>query len=170
MTNINLNFEDTFEGGIADGNYEVIITKMGEDATKSGTEYVDVRLTIRNDVNQKHKNQIIFHKIWKAKATGKYNMRNFNTLGKAAQLQKTSFNTFDELLNEFVGKVLKVNVKNETSEYNGQTYENLNVKNMTKTDFPQIAHQFRTDDSNAAQANNPFTTDTPNVQEENLPF
>ena len=156
MTNINLNFEDTFEGGIADGNYEVIITKMGEDATKGGTEYVDVRLTIRNDVNQKHKNQIIFHKIWKAKATGKYNMRNFNT--------------FDELLNEFVGKALKVNVKNETSEYNGQTYENLNVKNMKKTDFPQIAHQFKSDDNNAAQANNPFASDAPNVDTDNLPF
>ena len=170
MTNINLNFEDTFEGGIADGDYEVVITKVGEDATKGGTEYVDVRLTIRNDIDQKHKNQVIFHKIWKTKATGKYNMKSFNTLGAAAQLQKTSFSTFEELLNEFVGKPMKVRVKNETSEYNGNSYENLNVKNMKKTSFPNVQHQFKTDDSNAAQANNPFTSDTPNVDTDNLPF
>ena len=170
MKNINLNLEDTFEGGIVDGDYEVIITKVDEEATKGGTEYVDVRLTIRNDIDQKHKNQVIFHKIWKAKATGKYNMKSFNTLGAAAQLQKTSFSTFEELLNEFVGKVLKVRVKNETSESNGQTYENLNVKNMKKTEFPNVQHQFKTDDSNAAQANNPFTIDTPNVDTDNLPF
>ena len=170
MTNINLNLEDTFEGGIADGDYEVVITKVGEDATKGGTEYVDVRLTIRNDIDQKHKNQVIFHKIWKAKATGKYNMKSFNTLGAAAQLQKTSFATFEELLNEFVGKPMKVRVKNEKSEYNGNTYENLNVKNMKKTEFPNVQHQFKTDDSNAAQANNPFTSDAPNVDTEDLPF
>lgn len=167
MTNINLNLEDTFDGSIEDGDYEVVITKVGEDATKGGTEYVDVRFTIRNDVDQKHKNQIIFHKIWKAKATGKYNMKSFNTLGKFARLTKTSFNSFDELLNEFVGKILKVKVANETSEYNGKTYENLNVKNMTFTAFPELAHQFKTEDK---QESNPFATNTPDIQDDDLPF
>ena len=34
-----------------------------------------------------------------------------------------------------VGKPLKVTVKNETSEYNGKTYENLNVKRIEKSEL-----------------------------------
>lgn len=171
MTNITLNFEDTFEGGIQDGVYEVIITTMQEDATQSGTEYTDVRLTVRNDVDQKYKNQIIFHKIWKAKATGKYNMRNFNTLGAAIQeqLKNTSFNTLEELFQEFRGKALRVQVKNETSEYNGKTYENLNVKQMGKTQFPDIQHQFK--DGQNPNESNPFATGGAEVNDDStLPF
>ena len=55
MTNFTLNMEDTFDGGIQDGTYETVITKFEESATQSGTEFVDVRLTIRNDIDQKYK-------------------------------------------------------------------------------------------------------------------
>lgn len=170
MTNFTLNFEDTFNGDIQDGDYEVIITKMDEDVAQSGTEYTDVRFTIRNDVDQKHKNQIIFHKIWKAKETGKYNMKNFNTLGAAIQdqLQKKSFNTLEELFQEFRGKALKVRVRNEKSEYNGKTYENLNVKNMGKTKFPDIQHQFK--DGQNPNESNPFGNSSANIQDNDLPF
>lgn len=170
MTNFTLNFEDTFNGDIQDGDYEVIITKMDEDAAQSGTEYTDVRFTIRNDVDQKHKNQIIFHRIWKTKDTGKYNMKNFNTLGAAIQeqLKNTSFNTLEELFQEFRGKALKIRVKNEKSEYNGKTYENLNVKNMGKTQFPNIQHQFK--NGQIPNESNPFGNSSANVQENDLPF
>ena len=98
MTNITLNMEDTFDGGIQDGTYETVITKFEENATQAGTEYVDARLTIRNDIDQKYKNNIVFHRIWKAKATGKYDMRFFNTIGAAAQLQKgKQYSSIEEL-------------------------------------------------------------------------
>lgn len=166
MTNFTLNMEDTFDGGIQDGTYETVITKFEENATKSGTEYVDVQLTIRNDIDQKNKNSKIFHKIWKAKATGKYDMRFFNTIGAAAQLQQgKAYKSIEELFADFLGKVVRVSVKNETSEYNGKTYENLNVKRWENTKFPELNHKFKTEDGS-----NPFAGGGANIEDDDLPF
>lgn len=154
MTNFTLDMNDTFEGGIKDGKYEVVITKFEESATQSGTEFVDVRLTVRNDIDQPYKNQIVFHRIWKAKATGKYNMKFFNTIGAAAQLQQgKQYSSIEELFQDFLGKPVLVAVKNEISEYNDKTYENLNVKRWEKTNFPELAHKFKTE-----EGSNPFAT------------
>lgn len=154
MTNFTLDMNDTFEGGIKDGKYEVVITKFEESATQTGTEFVDVRLTVRNDIDQPYKNQIVFHRIWKAKATQKYNMKSFNTIGAAAQLQQgKQYSSIEELFKDFLGKPVLVAVKNETSEFNGKTYENLNVKRWEKTNFPEVAHKFK-----AEEGSNPFET------------
>lgn len=166
MTNFTLNMEDTFDGGIQDGTYETVITKFEENATQAGTEYVDVRLTIRNDIDQKYKNSIVFHRIWKAKATGKYDMRFFNTIGAAAQLQQgKQYSSIEELFKDFLGKPVRVTVKNETSEYNGKTYENLNVKRWEKTKFPELAHKFKTEDGG-----NPFAGADVIDDNEDYPF
>lgn len=166
MTNFTLNMEDTFDGGIQDGTYETVITKFEESATQSGTEFVDVRLTVRNDIDQKYKNNIVFHRIWKAKATQKYDMRFFNTIGSAAQLQQgKQYKSIEELFQDFLGKPVRVTVKNETSEYNGKTYENLNVKRWEKTKFPELAHKFKTEDGG-----NPFASGTNSIDEDDMPF
>ena len=47
----------------------------------------------------------------------------------------TKFNSLDDYLNMLVGKPLKVTVKNKTSEYNGKTYENLDVKRIEKSEL-----------------------------------
>lgn len=169
MTGFTLDFENTFEGGgIADGTYETVITLTGEDATKGGAEYAEFRLTVRNDIDQKHKNQIIFHKVWKSKETGKYNMPTFNTIGKFAQLQRgKTYTSFEELLQDFVGKPVKVTVKNETSDYNGKTYENLNVKNWAVTGFPSVQHQYKAKDDMSVSD---MQTAGIQVSEDDLPF
>lgn len=149
MAGFSLDFNDVFEGQIADGNYEVLVHKVGEDATPGGAEFVQFDLIIRNDVDQKHKNNHIFHKVWKAKDTGKYNMKTFNTIGKACQLQNgKAYKSLEELLKDFEMKTAIVNVKNESSEYNGQTYNNLNVKywNQSKMNGP-VRHQFKSKDN-----------------------
>ncbi|MFW3590428.1 DUF669 domain-containing protein [Staphylococcus caprae] len=166
MTNFTLNMEDTFEGGIQDGTYETVITKFEENATQSGTEFADVRLTVRNDIDQKYKNNIVFHRIWKAKATGKYDMRFFNTIGAAAQLQQgKQYSSIEELFKDFLGKPVRVTVKNETSEYNGKEYENLNVKRWDKTQFPEVAHKFKTEDGG-----NPFAGGLDETDSNDYPF
>ncbi|NJP37168.1 DUF669 domain-containing protein [Alkalicoccus luteus] len=142
-----LDHEDVYEGGIKDGEYEVIIKHAKEDATQSGAEYAEFDLVVRNDLEQKHKNQHIFHKVWKKKDTGKYNMKMFNTMGKACQLQNgKQYKSMQELLDDFAGKVAIVSVKNEESEYNGQTYNNLNVKSWKQSKFPNSQHQFQNSD------------------------
>lgn len=169
MTGFSLDFEKTFDGGdIQDGTYEVIITQAIENANKNGTEFVDMRLTIRNDIDQKHKNQIVFEKLWKANATGKYNMTMFNTIGKAAQLQKgKTYNSLEDLLKDFLNRPLRVTVKNETSEYNGKTYENLRVKRWEETKYPTVQHQFKAKENMTVSE---MQSSGVNIDESDLPF
>lgn len=175
MTQFNLDFENVFEGfqKIDDGVYEVVIDHASEDATKTGAEFTNFQMTIRNDLDQPFKNQKIWERVFKAKATGTYNMMMFNTIGKAAGLQSgKTYNSFEELLEDFRGKPLQVFVQNETSEYNGKTYENLNVKQWNKTKFPQVQHQFKqsNDSSNGNNNAGPFNGNQPNINDSDLPF
>lgn len=168
-----LDYNDTFEGfaKIEDGVYEVVIDSAVEDATQGGSEFTNFTMTIRNDLDQPNKNQKIWHRNWKAKATGKYNMTMFNTIGKAAQLQNgKTYKSFDELLEDFRGKALQVYVENETSEYNGKTYENLNVKQWKPTAFPSVQHQFKQSDDGQPSKNNGPLNDAPTISDSDLPF
>ena len=172
MSGFKLDFNETFEGyqKIEDGVYEVIIDSAVEDATKGGAEFTNFTMTIRNDLDQPFKNQKIWHRNWKAKETGKYNMTMFNTIGKAAQLQNgKTYNSFEELLNDYRGKPLQVYVENEKSEYNGKTYENLNVKQWKPTAFPSVQHQFRQSNNNQQNNNGPLN-DAPAISDPDLPF
>lgn len=140
-------FEDTFEGGLADGTYEVVIQSMVETATPNGAEHIAVTLVVRNDVEQKGKNALIFHNIWKAKATGKYNKSMLNTIGKFARMSADKeYNSLQDVFDDLERKPLKVTVKNESSEYNGKTYENLNVKRWNFTALPNVQHAFKEKD------------------------
>lgn len=173
MAGFSLDFNDTFEGyqKIEDGVYEVVIDHATEDATKSGAEFTNFQMTIRNDLDQPFKNQKIWNRVFKAKATGKYNMTMFNTIGKAAGLQSGKvYNSFDELLEDFRGKPLQVYVENETSEYNGKTYENLNVKQWKPTAFPNVQHQWKqSNDGNQTNNSGPLN-DAPTISDSDLPF
>lgn len=147
-----LDFNDVFEGQsqIKDGEYEVVVNRASEGATPGGAEYIEFDLIIRNDIQQAHQNMHIFHKIWKEKATGKYNMKTFNTVGKACNLQGgKQYKSLQELLDDFYRKTAIVNVKNETSEYAGKTYENINVKFWKESKFGTLNHQFKESANNA---------------------
>ena len=52
-------------------------------------------------------------------------------------------NSIDQFLELIRGKSLKVTVKNVTSEYNGQTYENLNVTKMEQSELPAFAGEIK---------------------------
>lgn len=170
MTGFKLDFDNTFESGntkIEDGAYEIVIENAQENATKNGAEYLDFWFRIRNDIKQPSRNQVIFHKIWKAKATNKYNATMINTLGKTARLENgKSYSGLQDLLDDFVGKPLKATVKNETSEKDGKTYENLNVKFTDFSEFPNVQHDFKN-----KEVDSPFKNDKAvSINEDDLPF
>lgn len=171
MAGFSLDFNNTLQGDIKDGIYEVVIDHVREDATKNGAEFANVQMTVRNDLDQPHKNQKIWERIFKAKETGKYNMMMFNTIGKAAQLQNgKTYNSFDELLEDYRGKPVQVLVKNETSEYNGNTYENLNVKQWKQTAFPNVQHQWKESNDSGNSNNGSPLNDAPAISDSDLPF
>lgn len=170
MTGFSLDFNDTFEGtSVADGMYEVFVNKVKEDATPSGAEYTEFDLIIRNDVAaNKHKNVHLFHKVWKSKDTGKYNMKTFNTMGKAMKLPNgKTYKSFNELLEDFVNKTALVKVLNEESEYNGQTYTNTNVKYFNESKFPNLSHTAK---DKAAMNINEMDAAGITIQDSDLPF
>lgn len=169
MSGFKLDFDNAFEGfeKIEDGTYEVVIDHATEGATPSGAEYTEFRMTIRNDLDQPHVNLKIWERVWKAKATGKYNMMMFNTIGKAAQLENgKNYSSMDELLEDYAGKPVQVFVQNETSEYNGKTYENLNVKQWKPTKFPSVQHEFKGEGT----SNNSNKDSGVSISDDSLPF
>lgn len=142
-----LDFNDVFEGNstIKDGTYECVIHRVSEGATPGGSEYIQFDLIIREDVDQAYKKCHIFHKVWKGKGAQddkKRVRRDFNTIGKASSMTDgMSFKSLDELYRAYEGKSIKVTVKNESSEYNGKTYENLNVKRWEQSKLTKTAVQ-----------------------------
>ncbi|MBK0347862.1 DUF669 domain-containing protein [Aerococcaceae bacterium zg-ZJ1578] len=162
-------FNDKYEAGLKDGEYEVVIRNAVESVTKGGAEYIDMPLVVRNDVQQPGQNGLIFHKIWKAKATGVYDKRALNTIGFAADMnQSKQYSSLAEVLQDLQGRPCKVRVRNEESEYNGKTYTNLNVKGWKQTEFPNVQHQWKND--NAPTNNSPFAGAQVNLTEDDLPF
>lgn len=141
-----LDFNDVFEGNsIKDGTYECVINKVSENATPGGSEYIQFDLVIREDFDQAYKKCHIFHKSWKGKGTQddkKRVRRDFNTIAKAASMTDgMAFKSLDELYRSYEGRAVKVIVKNETSEYNGNTYNNLNVKRWEQSKLSKTASQ-----------------------------
>ncbi|SQF66314.1 DUF669 domain-containing protein [Streptococcus dysgalactiae] len=135
---------------ITDGTYETFIEKAVQDATKNGADFINIHFRIRKDFQQEFQNNIIFHRIFAKKEDGKYPEGVIHNLAKQAGIPEgTQFKSLDDYLNQLLNKCLKITVKNETSEYNGNTYNNLNVKRIEKSDIPAMVNpveEFKEDD------------------------
>lgn len=127
---------------IEDGTYEVFVHSAEQSASKSGTDFLDIRLKIRDDFQQRFRNNIIFDKIWINKETLQYPQWALQRYSKAVQLPEgMEIQSIEQFLELIQGKTLQVIVKNEQSEFNGTTYDNLNVKKMNPSTLPAYAGQ-----------------------------
>ena len=125
---------------IEDGTYEVVVAQAEQTASKSGTDYLDIRLKIRDDYQQKFRNNLIFDRIWINKETLQYPEWALQRYAMAVKIPEgTDIQTIDQFLEIIKGRSLKVTVKNETSEYNGKTYENLTIKKFEQSELPPAA-------------------------------
>jgi Protein of unknown function (DUF669) len=168
-----LNHDDTFEANVPDGEYEVVIKTVGENVTQNGAEYCQFDLVIRNDIEQPNKNNHIFHKVWRTKATGEYNPKSFNSIGKAANLPNgKSYTNLQELFDDFIGRAVRVRVKNETSQHNGNTYENLNVKQWIPTRIQGAVRHVHKEQAARQAANDAFSMPPEQftISDDDLPF
>lgn len=122
---------------IEDGTYEVYVAQAEQSATQSGTDFLDIRLKIRDDFQQKFRNNLIFDKIYVNKSTLEYPIWVLQMYCKAAKVpENTDIQTIEQFLDLIKGKSMKVTVRNETSEWNGKTYENLRVKKREQSELP----------------------------------
>ena len=147
-------------GPVEPGSYEVVVGKCEELEQRR----INMQLIIRNDVEQKHKNRIVFNAVWKNKQTGLYPVGIINMLAKVLNIPNgQQFNSVNELCNAFLGKVALVRVEHE--EYNGKTYER--VREWKSSKFPNCQHVFKS----SAGTNNfdeSFSADA--VSDKDLPF
>ena len=154
-------------GAVPDGDYEVVIFNVTEDASKGGTEFINFDMVIRNDIKQPRQNSHLFHRVWKSKETGKYNRGMIMSLAKAFGLPDgKEYQSFENFLEDFAMRPAKVKVKNEHSEYNGKTYDNTNIKKFETTKFPELQHQWKK--SNAEKSVN--SSPAFDISDDDLPF
>ena len=167
----NLNFSKKSQGGlIKDGTYEVVVNHANEDATPGGSEYIELDLIVRNDVDQEYQNKHIFAKVWKAKKTGKYNEGMIMAIADALGLEDgKTYDGLEDLLEDFIMKTAKVTVETEESTgNNGKSYKNTNVKFWDKSDIKGILnHEFKKDGKPNFQPEREKTID---VTDDDLPF
>lgn len=133
-----VNYESAEQfAAIQNGTYEVYVAQAEQSATQSGTNFLDIRLKIRDDYQQKFRNNLIFDKIYVNKSTLQYPIWVLQMYCKATKIpENTDIQTIEQFLDLIKGKSLKVTVANETSEWNGKTYENLRVKKREQTELP----------------------------------
>lgn len=134
------------EGGTLkpEGDYEVIILKAEKTTTPNRKEKIAFRYVIRNDVDQKFKNGLIFDDIWKKREPNEddlsvdgFNYGQLMALARAARLPDgKEYESLDAFLAELIGKPLKVHLYHD--DYNDKYYEKVDKK--YPTDFPDVRH------------------------------
>lgn len=123
-----------------EGDYEVLISKVYIDVAKSGTEYISIPMTIREDVDQPYQNAKIFHRIWKKKEPSALDMEvegySFDQLMRVCEAvgisAGTNFEGLEDILDQISWKQVICHLRH--NEYNGQKQEQ--VYYLRKTEHP----------------------------------
>lgn len=174
MAGFDLDYSEVTDFGVEDGTYEVVIANSKQDTfQQSGNDYMQFDLVVRNDIkDQKFKNSHIFYRIFPSRDTGKFPKGMLYGVAKAAGLpDHTHFDSLDDYFDKLYHKPLLVTVKNEKWESKGKSGENLNVKSLKVTKFPEVGHKFK-DTNNSTDSSNPFggSDESIDISDEDLPF
>ena len=155
------NYDNVGNGSelLPEGRYEVVIKTAQLNATKNDTPYIDVRMVIRNDVEQKYQNKYIFHSLWKKRepspqdlSVDGYSFKQLMSLAKAAKLPSgKNYGSIEELCADFVGKCVIAEIEHKPDK-NEQLRER--VKFCYESAFPNCKHVFK--EANPQKSNDVF--------------
>ncbi|MEJ6401008.1 DUF669 domain-containing protein [Nicoliella lavandulae] len=136
------------------GNYEVIVKSVGENTTRNGRKSMQLELVIRNDLdnvpglaetNAKYHNRHVFLDLWTDKSDNQsYNVKDIQSLLYQAGFNQPELDFPLDFINFMTKKPLKAFIKKEKNDFNGKVTERNRVApyNVTKTDFPNVQHQW----------------------------
>lgn len=147
------NLESNDYGAIDQGEYEMVISNAGENATPNGAETFQIDLIVRNDLqkvnglentNGKYANRHVFNDNWKRKATQQYDLDNLQNVLAAVEVPEgTEINSMEDFANHIIGKPVRVYVKKQWSEYRGEDENQVAPWNYSKSQFPAVQHTFK---------------------------
>lgn len=166
---IKIDYRNLNDDLIPEGKYEVVVKSAGIGSTPWGTEYIDLPLIVRNDVEQSYQNKYIFYKLWKKnepdemdKACDNFSAKQIFKLCRAVGIpEEKEFKNLDEMLSEIVKKPLLVGIIHEV--YNDKKQAKINFTAATK--FPKCKHEFKKDNEKTENKSVAVTVD-----EDDLPF
>ena len=144
------NYDEIGNGSelLPEGRYEAVIKAAQLNTTTNDTPYIDVRMVIRNDVEQKYQNKYIFHSLWKKRepspqdlSVDGYSFKQLMSLAKAAKLPSgTNYRPIEELCADFVGKCVIAEIEHKPDK-NEQLRER--VKFCYESEHPNCKHVFQ---------------------------
>ena len=178
------NVKESSFGPLPTGNYECVIQSTSEKTTPNGKEAFNVKLVVRNDLskvqgleetNGKYANRILFNDHWKRDIDGRYiyKMEDLMYVLKAAGIPEgTEIRSIDDLHEILRGKPVKVYTKVELNDYNNEEENTIAPWGYSKSDYPNVQHQFKKDDDKKQSDDNPFqgVESGTDISNDDLPF
>ncbi|MGQ5708808.1 DUF669 domain-containing protein [Lactobacillus sp. PSON] len=165
------NIKENDYSPVPEGTYEVNIEDVAQDATKGGTEFIELKLRVRKDLdkampdtNGKYHNRMLFQNEWKRKKTGAYDQENLMRYLKAAKVpDNVTLDSFDDFADALRGKNVRVYVKVEDNTYKGktETRNTMAAWNFEQTKYPTDTQQSSED---------PFEATDNTITDEDIPF
>ena len=169
----NVNESNNEYTAIPTGDYECTIEQVRHDAAPSGTEFIEFRLRVRNDLdkalpktNGKAHNRVVFDRQWKNRKTGKFNQNNLQYVLKAAGIpENKNIATFEDFMKVLKGKNVLVHIKNEKDTYKSDK-QGTEVRRNAVDPWGYSETKFKT------EADDPFKDSSQQVDIDNndLPF
>ena len=143
----NIDYSQASQGGrIAPGTYECIIKDPHEAASRAGSPYLSIPMVIRNDLEQKYKNAIIWYAIRKKHvptpadtALDGYSAKQIAILSRAVKLPNGKhYSCISEWLKDLDRKLLRMEVKPLRINESGQEQQDYGFP--AQTQCPYCSH------------------------------
>ena len=118
------------------GEYEVFVKDCFQNFTKGGTEYIDLQLQIREDIEQPAQKRRIFEKLWLSEKAKGFTYRIMSVISRIAGIPDgQEFADINELGAALKGKFMRVKVRHEQG--NGDYPARERVQKWMETTAPE---------------------------------
>lgn len=166
---IKIDYRNLNDDLIPEGKYEVVVKSATLDVSPWGTEYINLPLVVRNDVDQAYQNKYIFYRLWKKKdpdeidkVCNNFSAKQIFRLCRAVGIPaEKEFKNMDEMLSEIVEKPLLVGIIHEV--YNDKKQHKVSF--TAASNFPDCKHEFKKDNEKTENKSVEVKVD-----EDDLPF
>lgn len=93
------------------GEYEVYVASCYVNVTRGGSEYLDLQLQIRDDLEQPQKNRKIFESLWLSDKAFEFTQRTMNMISKLCGIPNDKeYDSLDQWGADITGKMMRVRV------------------------------------------------------------